>query len=400
MCGIAGFIGESKNANISFELTTKLFSKSEIRGTDAAGFWGTESGEKGDVFYHKEPIKSSSFIKHDLWKQAGRHKIDLMLTHARGASKGVGIPHDNINNHPFVSSDKSLALIHNGRIEDYEYNTLKEKYEVLSNCDSEILLRILEAGEDYQEEQLLGLGNLENLHRMAGIKDIYSLINDGHMAVAVGERQGDGSRLLWLFRNRHRPLWVSDMRETLGQIFFVSEPNIWEDSVSEMKSSRFFRKQKLIEIPEEEVWYIKLGNKEKYPSSVQRFEVCKESTDILWNYDGNYRAIQNKNSSHKVITKLSENDRIVRDYSTTYKAAKVAKPRDVSLEGYEDIEEFSISDLEYKCKKLQRIIDSIETNAIHMVQEQSITRHDFDQLLSLLEQQANDLQSIDNSIGY
>lgn len=308
-----------------------------------------------------------------------------MLTHARGASKGMGHPRDNINNHPFVSSDMSLALIHNGRMEDYEYSTLKEKYEVISNCDSEILLRILEGGEDYSQAEIAELGDLENLHRLAGIKDIYSLINDGHMAVAVGERLQDGSRLLWLFRNRHRPLWVSDMRETLGQIFFVSQPKIWEESVAEMKANKFFRRQKLVEILEEEVWYIKVKPNEKVPN-VHRIQVCKESTNL--EFDTTWRPLKIKENNAKVVTRLGSKDEIVKKYS------------EQNLKRYEDIEEFSVRDLKIKCRNIKMLIESIEITATNLVQEQSIARYDFDQLLSLLEQQNNDLQSIDDSLGY
>lgn len=388
MCGIAGFIGESKNKNITFDLTTKLFSKSESRGIDAAGFWAADSN--GVVYYHKEPIKSSHFIKNDMWRQAGRANINLMLTHARGASKGFGEPYRNINNHPFVSSGKSLALVHNGRIEDHEYNALKEKYEVCSGCDSEILLRILESREE--SEDFSELGDLENLHRMAGIKDIYSLINDGHMAVAVGERLEDGARLLWLFRNKHRPLWISDMRESLGQIFFVSEPSIWEDSVLEMKSHRFFKKQKLIEIPEEEVWYIKLDQK---TLSTSRLEVCKDDS-TPWEFDGVKKLIASKSCTHKVVTKLGPNDEVTHNY----KSGVWNEPKkSITLEGHKDIEEFSLRDLAYKCKTLKNIIDSIETTATDLTQQQSITRHDFDELLSLLDSQKDELQNIENNLN-
>jgi len=403
MCGIAGFIGESKNAHVTSELTTKLFAKCESRGIDAAGFWGTESGQKGRIFYHKEPIRSSQFVKsNDVWRQAARSPINLMLTHARGASKGMGHPLDNINNHPFVNSDMSLALIHNGRVEDYEYNTLKEKYEVISSCDSEILLRILEGGEDYSQAETAELGDLENLHRMAGIKDIYSLINDGHMAVAVGERLNDGTRLLWLFRNRHRPIWISDMRETLGQIFFVSEPAIWEDSVSEMKTSKFFKKQKLIEIPEEEVWYIKIKQDEKVPSNVHRFQVCKENTNL--EFSAKYRPLKVKENDNKIVTRLGIGDKVASQIHVQTAKKFLVHPNssfhNQSLEGHEDIEELSVRDLEYKCKILKRIIENIETTTTNLVQQQSITRHDFDQLLSLLDEQKNELQTIEDNLGY
>lgn len=391
MCGIAGFIGESKNTYITFDLITKLFAKCESRGIDAAGFWGTELGPNGKIFFHKEPLRASIFVNQsDIWKQTQRSQINLMLTHARGASKGVGHPQDNVNNHPFVNSDLSLALIHNGRIEDYEYNFLKQKYEVTSRCDSEILLRILEGGEDYSKEEIAELSGLEHMHRMAGIKDIYSLINDGHMAVAAGERLSDGSRLLWLFRNEHRPLWVSDMRDTLGQIFFVSEPSIWEDSVREMKSNKFFKKQKLIEIPEEEVWYIRMNSKDKTPSNIQRFMVCKQVTNQ--EFEAPYRPLKVKEHSHKIVTSLHDkrNDDLQAKKPYMFQ----------SLEGYEDIEEFSLSDLEYKCKNLKRMIDSIETTTINLIQQQSITKYDFDQLLSLLDQQKDDFQAIENNLGF
>ena len=59
MCGIAGFIGESKNSQASFAILSKLFSKVEIRGVDAAGYWMAETGNQGRIFYHKQPGKSS-----------------------------------------------------------------------------------------------------------------------------------------------------------------------------------------------------------------------------------------------------------------------------------------------------------------------------------------------------
>ena len=63
MCGICGFIGESKKPVLTYQIITNLLEKSEIRGIDATGFWGTENGVDGSVIYHKEPIRSSDFVK-------------------------------------------------------------------------------------------------------------------------------------------------------------------------------------------------------------------------------------------------------------------------------------------------------------------------------------------------
>lgn len=233
MCGLAGFIGFSKKPFFSNLLISKLFEKSEKRGIDAAGFWATQTGEKGNVFYYKEPIKSSLFIKNYQWHEVLNYNIDLILVHARGASKGVGSPEFNENNHPFVNKDKTIALAHNGRIEDKEYYPLKKRFKTTSNCDSEILLRIYEANKS--------------------INDIFNLIQEGHMAVVIGERFVN-KRVLWLFRNEYRPLWVVDVKDDLNQIFFVSEPSIWFESIEECKFRP--KNQKLVEVPTEEIWRI------------------------------------------------------------------------------------------------------------------------------------------------
>ena len=102
MCGIAGFIGESKNSQASFSILTKLFEKVESRGIDAAGFWLAENGKNGRIFYHKQPGRSSEFVHGEVWKSCSNIDINLALVHARGASKGYGDPSINKNNHPFV----------------------------------------------------------------------------------------------------------------------------------------------------------------------------------------------------------------------------------------------------------------------------------------------------------
>jgi glucosamine--fructose-6-phosphate aminotransferase (isomerizing) len=237
MCGLAGFIGYSKKPFLSHLLISKLFEKSEKRGTDAAGFWAAEKGD-GKIFYCKEPSPSSQFIKNNSYQEALKHNLDLILVHARGASKDVGGPQFNENNHPFVSDDNLISLIHNGRIE--EYDSLKENYKLSGNCDSEILLKIYEY----------------NQKRLNGIKKIFELINEGHMAVAIGEKHHD-ERCLWLFRNEYRPLWIIDLVESLNQIFFVSEPSIWLESVKECRFKLGY--QKIIELPVKETWKIDLS---------------------------------------------------------------------------------------------------------------------------------------------
>ena len=187
-----------------------MFIKTESRGEDATGIWGTGSGK---IIYHKEPVKVKEFVAGDMWKKVRKLNPDLLLMHARAASLGVGSPKINKNNHPFVSKDCTTAIIHNGRIPDVDYDQLKKQYAVESDCDSEMFLRVFEHGKEPVD----------------GIKDIWSYMHRSHMAVAIGEHLGQNRRL-WLFRNTHRPLWLTDMRDKLGQVFFFSDTDIWDEA--------------------------------------------------------------------------------------------------------------------------------------------------------------------------
>lgn len=284
------------------------------------------------------------------------------MVHARGASKGVGEPANNKNNHPFTSSDRSLALIHNGRVDECEYRPLRQKYETVSDCDSEILLRIIEGqGDD----------------RLEGIKTVYSLINEGHMTVALGERGSHGRRDLWLFRNPHRPLWLIDMRENLGQIFWISEPSIWEDAVSECGSIRSYTKsQKLIEVPHHQVWHFKLNGSHIGNSDVDRYDVHK-SDHKPWEFDGERHTISKKEPEFPVVSSLDESEHMTKE--RVEECTQLAIP------------ELRLDLVNTKCDELIDVVNNIRQYAEQLANEQSLSQIDYDKLLADLEQQRKEL---------
>lgn len=247
------------------------------------------------------------------------------------------MPLINKNNHPFVSSDKTLAVAHNGRIEEYRF--LRKKYEVKSECDSEILLRILESADNYLLSELNGIN-----HRLAGIRDIFSYIDNGDMAVAVGERSSVGEHKLWLFRNEGRPLWIIDLRDTLGQIFFISDPFIWEESIKNLP--RFKKEQKLIEILPEEIWEIDVN------LNFQKFKVEK-SNSSLWNFDGKMNKIRNLTPQCEVISSLNKFDEI------KPREGKKKIIENLSQEMTDLINNILDISLISKDRELQEIIDSL-----------------------------------------
>lgn len=189
-------------------MLTKLFINLAERGKDASGFWGIN---QNNIIYHKLPIPSTIMTKSLMWKKVKDFNPYLLLLHTRQAS--VGDPQINKNNHPFVNYNKTLALVHNGIV----YEQRLEK--TFSECDSELLLRIIENSSNVLE----------------GIKKVFSL--DVHMAVALAKK-----KKLYLFRNKYRTLWIADLLDKLGQFFFFSTPSLWEYD------------GKVTKIPAEEIW--------------------------------------------------------------------------------------------------------------------------------------------------
>ena len=191
MCGIIGFIGRSSNSFLSNYLVSSLLFQSEIRGKDACGFYAIGH----ELLFYKNNIPPSEMVASPEWHNIKYINPYLFIGHARAATSGI--PHYNKNNQPFVNDD--LSLVHNGRVN--EYNCLRDEYQLESDCDSEVLLKIYKKNRN--------------------ICDVLNSVT-GPSAFAIAS----ANRLL-LFRNAGRPLWLIDLRKHLNQIFFCSTQEIW-----------------------------------------------------------------------------------------------------------------------------------------------------------------------------
>ena len=413
MCGISGYIGNSTNPRATAELMTALFASLEERGTDASGYWGAENGN-GRIIYHKEPIRSSLFVKKDFWEEAISINTDILLVHARQASIGAGHPSENKNNHPFVSTDRQIALVHNGKIS--EYDVLTKKYMVNTKCDSEILLRIFEAGGTDS--------SIES--RLKGLKDIWSHVVDGHMAVAIGERMNENERRLWLFRNQFRTLWLVDLRRTLGQIFFCSTPEIWKQAISDCPRTwnRIKKKSKLVELPKDQAWVLGLrkGAGVVSNSDIKKFEVQNTGTSAF-EYKGDPIEIPQKKPVCEIVTKLNEDDQLDHtpaphgksynlqqwrhgdDYYGSYgdyhsKSSKNepsepidVEPVDVEVSQFEKKQQGQqYRDLLENCEEIDKLVGNIKTDIWNKFQEGTLEKISLEELLQSVKDAKLELQ--------
>ncbi|MDR1147315.1 MAG: glutamine--fructose-6-phosphate transaminase (isomerizing) [Spirochaetaceae bacterium] len=133
MCGITGFIGYEEAAPILIRALKKL----EYRGYDSAGI-AIIHDEKIFVRKMKGRINllEESLVENPLSGQAG-------IGHTRWATHGE--PSD-INSHPHTDSDGSIAIVHNGIIENYI--KLKQWLQsrgvvFLSDTDTEVIAHII-----------------------------------------------------------------------------------------------------------------------------------------------------------------------------------------------------------------------------------------------------------------
>lgn len=135
MCGIVGYIGNQQAAPILLDGLSKL----EYRGYDSAGI-AVYDGDRIHMTKSKGRLKVLREITHD----GGTMQGMLGIGHTRWATHGE--PSD-VNAHPHFNKAGTIAVVHNGIIENYIKlkNKLEAKgYEFLSDTDTEVIAHLLD----------------------------------------------------------------------------------------------------------------------------------------------------------------------------------------------------------------------------------------------------------------
>jgi glutamine---fructose-6-phosphate transaminase (isomerizing) len=133
MCGVVGYIGREKAGKVVIDSLKKL----EYRGYDSAGI-GLIKNSKLKVF--KQKGKISQLLRHLDDKSI---KSNLCIGHTRWATHGK--PSKN-NAHPHTDNKKTIALVHNGIIENFL--SLKKRltakgYKFVSDTDTEVIVHLI-----------------------------------------------------------------------------------------------------------------------------------------------------------------------------------------------------------------------------------------------------------------
>ena len=134
MCGIVGYVG-NKDA---YPILMKGLYRLEYRGYDSAG---VALLHDDDINIYKCQGKVSEL--EDYCKDKDTSST-IGIAHTRWATHGEP---NNTNAHPHCSSDKKIALIHNGIIENHQLlktELVNRGYKFTSETDTEVLIHLIE----------------------------------------------------------------------------------------------------------------------------------------------------------------------------------------------------------------------------------------------------------------
>ena len=137
MCGIVGYVGTEQAAPVLLAGLSKL----EYRGYDSAGI-AIRNEDTGDIAV----VKAKGRLKILSEKTNGGHAVagTCGIGHTRWATHGE--PSEN-NAHPHCTDDKSVVLVHNGIIENYQElkdKLIKSGYAFYSQTDTEIAVKLVD----------------------------------------------------------------------------------------------------------------------------------------------------------------------------------------------------------------------------------------------------------------
>ena len=214
MCGICGYLADEQ-ARPSVESIVERFLSIESRGSDASGFSASVDGR---LWRLRAPVPAHVLAQYKKSRTLLVDQASAWIGHTRLATRGLAS--NNENNHPFMGS--GLSLVHNGIICDYAKQAEHLKPDLQGECDSELILRLIQRGLDRG-------GSVTSSIQMMARK------LDGDMACALISRDGQ----LWVWRRESSgfstPLWLA-LQAGVQAVHFASTGHCLEGSLPNSKA--------------------------------------------------------------------------------------------------------------------------------------------------------------------
>lgn len=301
MCGIVGYVGKAQAAPILLDGLSKL----EYRGYDSAGM-AVYDGQQINIQKATGRLKVLSELTHDGEIMPGT----VGIGHTRWATHGE--PSDT-NAHPHFNKSRTIALVHNGIIENYQKlkNLLSEKgYEFYSETDTEVVVNLLDYYYNkYGKDMLTAVTKV--MHRVEG-------------SYALGIIFQDHPDLVYSVR-KDSPLIVGMAQD--GNLIASDVPAVLKYT----RDVYFIENQEIACLSEHDIRFFNEDGD----------EIQKEAKHIDWDIN----AAEKNGYEHFMLKEIYEQPKAVRD---------TISPR--IKDGQIEIEELGMSDEEIKAIKKIHIV--------------------------------------------
>lgn len=275
MCGIVGYVGDNQAAPLLLHGLSKL----EYRGYDSAGIAVREDGSD-----NIQIIKAKGRLRALAEKTDEGHAVagHCGIGHTRWATHGEP---SETNAHPHCTEDKSVVLVHNGIIENYQElkdKLLKSGYTFYSETDTEIAAKLI----DYYYKKT---GTpLEAITRsMLRIRGSYAF------GILFKDYPGK------IFAARKDSPLIIGMNDT--GYFIASDVPAILDSV---RNVYYIDNMEIAELTREEAHFY----------DIDRNEIEKELVEIKWNEE----AAEKGGYEHFMLKEIFEQPKAVRDTMNAY----------------------------------------------------------------------------------
>ncbi|MBU5301288.1 glutamine--fructose-6-phosphate transaminase (isomerizing) [Clostridium sporogenes] len=186
MCGIVGYVGFRKASDVIVDGLTKL----EYRGYDSAGI-AVNDGKEIEFQKYKGRL---NVLSENLESKPMEGTIGI--GHTRWATHGV--PSD-VNSHPHLNMDETIAVVHNGIIENYmeiKEWLVSEGMKFKSETDTEVIAHLV---DHYYEGDLLqavfkAIKKLRGAYALGVVckddpEQLVAVRKDSPLIVGIGENE-------------------------------------------------------------------------------------------------------------------------------------------------------------------------------------------------------------------